>query len=114
MEAAFLTLSPSAWVVGVAATTLVLTNAATGRGMLGLLRSTLELPLFVVVSRLVYGMYLIHVPLMFWWMAFWTHQVQYNFMTLALPYIGFVSMSLASAAGLYLLVSSRGRRGGVA
>jgi len=53
MQAAFITFSPTAWVVAVATTTLILTNTPERRGVVGLLRSSLEIPLSTIVSRLV-------------------------------------------------------------
>jgi len=49
-------------------------------------------------------MYLIHVPLMMWSMAFWNHRQDYHFISITTLYLGFVLSSLLAAVGLYLLV----------
>ena len=73
--------------------------------MIGWIRMFLELPIFTVGARLVYAMYLIHVPIMYWWLAYWIHPMEFNVASFTVPYIGFVFSTIFASIGLYLLVS---------
>jgi len=105
-QSAWLAISPSMWAFAVSGFTIVFTSVPAGRGVIGWTRLFLEIPIFSVGARLVFSMYLVHVPLMFWWLAWWTHPVSFSPASITLPYMGFVFSSIIAAMGVYLLVSA--------
>ena len=93
------------WAAAVGGFTSVFTAVEPGRGVIGWIRMILEAPLFAVLSRLTYTMYLVHFPIILWWLSWWTHPMEFNPASFTVPYLGFVLASLVSGLGLWLLVS---------
>jgi peptidoglycan/LPS O-acetylase OafA/YrhL len=92
--------------MGVACITMLLTHAKPGRGVMGYIRFLLEAPIFTIIGRLTYSIYLIHLPIMYWNMAHWTHRTDFVAINIVHAYMGYILFSVLGATGLYLLVSA--------
>lgn len=97
----YIGLSKPAWTIGLALMCYLL---FLGEG--GVVKTFLECHAFTVLSRLTYCVYLVHVIIIYWLNGELLGPVHYSNNWLALMYSGLITMAMAVATVLHLLVST--------